>query len=234
TKGTGCRWRVWRWCSWECSRNGGRSEGELRAGEEGLLVFAVAACGATVEVGLCIVRDQLEVVVEIPVQADGPRRGPARRAAGIGIQRGGGIVDVQPPIARDQFERAPAAVPGGERVVGLDPAIGGLLAGQYPAAEQLPGTVVERGARARGGVHHVLAGADVLAQEADRPGVPVGLRRPACVRAVGGRAGAVAEEGRLSRGAVAGQEVVAAAVLVAGAGADAEAQPRPRTVAALP
>src|SRR5690606_13662992 len=75
---------------------------------------------------------------------------------------------------------------------------------------------------------------DVFAEQADRTGVPVRVRRPAGVFAVGDHGAEVAEERGLALGTVARQEAVAGALLVAGAGADAEAQAGEGAVAALP
>src|SRR5690606_34747011 len=109
----------------------------------------------------------------------------------------------------------------------LHAAEAGVFAGQHPARDDLPGAVLQRGARARAGAAgdaHLLRTADPLAQQPEWPAIPVALHGPAQALAVGGDIAAVAEELFLPRRAVARQDAVAAAVGVADAGSHADAQ----------
>src|SRR5690606_31804028 len=101
----------------------------------------------------------------------------------------------------------------------------GILAGEHIAGGGLPGAVLQF--RAMRVTCHCLAQNDVLGLQAQAAAVEPALRRPARYGAIGTDRIAVAEEGHLPRRAVAWQEVVAAAVLLAGARAEPESQPGP-------
>ena len=93
-------------------------ERNLGAGEEGLLVFAIGAVGGTfVERGVRVGGDELQVLGEVPVEADAPRLGAARGVRGIGEQREGVVIDIECSVARDQFQRAPACRTARKRLV---------------------------------------------------------------------------------------------------------------------
>src|SRR5688572_7865859 len=213
----------------------GSSERELRAGEEGFLVFAVGAVGrAVVELRLRVVRDQLEVAIEVPVHAHPPGPGLAGHAGGIGEQRERILVDVQFSIARLQLPGTPACTAYRKRMVRLGYAlVAGVFAGQHVTGREAPGAIVQRFALS-GRQRHFLARTDVFAEDAERIAVVIGLRRPVRVFAIGDDVAAVIEELHLPRSAIARQEAVAAALFVAAAAADAEPQPGQRVAGVLP
>src|SRR5687768_8762737 len=80
------------------------SERDLHAREEDLLVGAVGTGGgAAVEICVRVVEGQLEVGVEVPVDAQAPGARVRGGGGGIGEQRERVVVDVEPADARDQL-----------------------------------------------------------------------------------------------------------------------------------
>src|SRR5690606_9176550 len=96
-----------------------------------------------------------------------------------------------------------------------------------------PGLVCQLGAAAAG-IGHRLPRLDVLGHQPERPVVVVGLRHPAPVSAIGGDAATIGEHHLLPGRAVARQEGIADAFLVAAGSGQAEAQAGQGAVAALP
>src|SRR5215210_3526141 len=72
-----------------------RSEGVLDPRDDEILGFAVARGGATGERGVLVVGHDLDGLGQIPVEADGPRLGPAGGARRVGVGGEGGVVDAE-------------------------------------------------------------------------------------------------------------------------------------------
>src|SRR4051794_11351611 len=190
------------------SRSG--SERVLEPSHEEVLGLAVAIRGAAVERGVLVVDRDLDLLVQVPVQADARALflGDRARRTGEGGERV--VVHVELAVSRDQLEGAEALLARIEDLLGRGTAEPGLFPGEEERAARLPRLVGElRGGEAE---PDFLTGERILALKTERTAVEIPLRHQPAPTAVGEhrierhhRIGAVAEDGLLAGRTVRGQ-----------------------------
>src|SRR5439155_4758943 len=194
-------------------------EGNLGADEDRVLRAAVAAGGAPRERGVLVAHDVLEVPAQVPVQADGPRPGLARRLRRVGQPtRRCGTVDAELVHPRRQLERAPRALGRVERAPRPDAGRRRRLSGQHDGGAHLPRLVGDLSSL--GSLADVLSRADPLAEDSDGPQVERALGRDPGAGAVGSGGGQIIEEHHLAAAAERRQRPL----LLAAGGREAEAE----------
>src|SRR4051812_28982544 len=163
------------------SRSG--SERVLEPSHEEVLGLAVAIRGAAVERGVLVVDRDLDLLVQVPVQADARALFLGDRARRTGEGGECVVVHVELAVARDQLQGAEALLARVEDLLGRGAAEPGLFPGEEERAARLPSRV---GELCGGGAEpDFLAGDRIFALDAERTAVEVALRHQPAPPAVG-------------------------------------------------